>query len=86
MINALAPVIVEEMLTLPKGNGAAILCKAYDIPKADFVSVFLLTNRMREKGRMVDVNDMHRAVNYFNKLTKASAESIISAAKAKKRI
>lgn len=86
VINNLPPVIVEEMLTLPKGNGAAILCKAYDIPKADFVSVFLLTNRMREKGRMVDVTDMHRAVNYFNTLTKASAEAIIGAAKARKRI
>lgn len=86
VINSLAPVIVEEMLTLPKGNGVAILSKAYDLPKADFVSVFLLTNRMREKGRMVDVNDMHRAVNYFNKVTKGSAEAIISAAKAKKRI
>jgi len=86
VINNLAPVIVEEMLTLPKGNGVAILSKAYDIPKADFVSVFLLTNRMREKGRMVDVNDMHRAVNYFNKVTKCSAEAIISAAKSKKRI
>lgn len=86
VINNLPPVIIEEMLTLPKGNGAAILCKAYDISKADFVSIFLLTNRMREKGRMVDVADMHRAVQYYKTLTKGSAEAIIGAAKTKKRI
>lgn len=79
VLTGIAPKKVEEFLVQPKGNGAAALCKAFEIPKADFVTVFLLTNRMREQGRMLDVADMHRVVNYYNKLTKEMAETILHA-------
>lgn len=69
--------VVEEMLSQPKGNGLAIMCRAADIQKPDFVTIFLLTNRVRQKGRMVDVGDMSRAVGYYNKISRNVAEEIL---------
>ena len=73
--------LVEEYLSQPKGNGLAVLCRAGDIMKADFVTIYLLTNRMRQKGRMVDVQEMNRAVMVFNKITKEIAQHVMAASK-----
>lgn len=70
--------LVEELLSQPKGNGVAIMCRAADIQKPDFMTIFLLTNRIRQKGRMVDVTDMSRAIGYFNKITQNAALEILS--------
>lgn len=72
---------VEEFLSQEKGNGLAVLCRANDIMKSDFVTIYLLTNQLRQKGRMVDINDMNRAVNFFNKITKDVALHVLGAAK-----
>lgn len=75
--------LVEKFLSHPNGNGLAVLCKANDILKSDFVTIFLLTNRMRNKGRMVDVSDMNRAVEIFNKMTKDMAMAVLSSSSRK---
>lgn len=72
--------VVEKFLSHPNGNGLAVLCKANDILKSDFVTIFLLTNRMRNKGRMVDVADMNKAVAIFNKLDMDMAIGVLNAA------
>ncbi len=77
--------VVEELLGQPKGTGLAVMCRAKNIDKQDFVTMFLLTNRIREKGRMVDLHDMNRVVNYYNALTRDVAESILRSATSKVR-
>lgn len=70
--------VVEELLSQPKGNGVAIMCRSVDIQRQDFMTIFLLTNRLRQQERMVDVSDMSRAVGYFNKITPNAAAEILS--------
>lgn len=72
--------IVEKFLSHPNGNGLAVLCKANDILKPDFVTMFLLTNRLRNKGRMVEVADMNRAVQIYNKLSKDMSMGVLRSA------
>ena len=73
----LDPKTTLEILSQPSGQGLAIACKAFEVSKEDFVSVFLLTNRIRNKGRMVDLNDMTKAINYFNRIETKVAQGIL---------
>ena len=39
--------------------------------------MFLLTNRIRNSGRMVDLNELSKAINYFTKIERDVARGII---------
>ncbi len=69
---------IEGILTQPSGQGLAMACRACDIAKSDFVSMYLLTNRVRNKGRMVDVSEMAKAVSYFNRIEVDIAKNIMA--------
>jgi uncharacterized protein (DUF2336 family) len=73
----LAPKTVLEILSQPSGQGLAVACKAFELGKEDFVSIYLLTNRIRNHGRMVDLKDMTKAINYFNRIKTEVARGII---------
>ncbi len=73
----LDPKTIEEILVQPNGQGLAVACRAFDVVKADFVSIFLLTNRVRAQGRMVDLKDMTKAINYFNRIKPDVARNIM---------
>jgi uncharacterized protein (DUF2336 family) len=68
---------VETVLTQNRGQGLAIACRAFDIPKPDFISIFLLTNPMRSSVRIVDLKDMGRAIEYFDRLKPGMARELI---------
>ena len=73
----LDPKTTLEIMAQPSGQGLAVACKAFEISKEDFVSIFLLTNRVRNHGRMVDLNDMTKANNYYNRIKPEVARGII---------
>lgn len=68
---------VEEILMQHNGQGLAIACRAVEVVKEDFVSIYLLTNRMRAQGRMVDLKDMNKAITYFNRIKTDVARSLL---------
>lgn len=71
------PKTTLEIISQPSGQGLAIACKAFELSKEDFVSIYLLTNRVRNMGRMVDLNDMTKAINYFNRIDVKVARGIV---------
>lgn len=73
----LPPRTVLEILMQPSGQGLAVACRAMDVGKEDFVSIYLLTNRMRDQGRMVDMKDITRAINYYDRIKPDVARDII---------
>ncbi len=73
----LTPETTLEILSQTSGQGLAVACKAYEFSKEDFVSMFLLTNRIRNSGRMVDLNELSKAINYFTKIERDVARGII---------
>ncbi len=75
--SGLEPDTVETILAQPNGQGLAVACKAFGLAKEDFVSIFLLTNRVRNRGRMVDLKDMTRAINYYNRIKPDVARGIM---------
>jgi uncharacterized protein (DUF2336 family) len=68
---------IETILSQANGQGLAVACKALGISKQDFISVFLLTNRVRNKGRMVDLKEMTRATSYYNRIKLEVAKGIM---------
>ncbi len=66
-----------QILMQSHGQGLAIACKAYEISKEDFVSLFLLTNQFRNQGRMVNTQEMAKAVSYYTRIETSVAQQII---------
>jgi uncharacterized protein (DUF2336 family) len=73
----LAPKTVAEIMAQPNGQGLAVACKAFGILKPDFISIYLLTGRVRGPGRTADLGEMNRAVEYFNRIDEKVAQDIM---------
>jgi uncharacterized protein (DUF2336 family) len=76
--------IIEEVLGHQKGQGLAILCKAFHIEKQDFVTIFLLTSRVRQKGGMIDTTDISKVSAIYDRVTPDLAMRIVKASFKKK--
>lgn len=74
----LAPEVVAQMLRQTHGQGLAVACKAFGIEKSDFVSLFMLTNRIRSMGAMVGLDEMTKAISYFERISPDVAKRIMA--------
>ncbi len=61
--------------TCPKG--LAIACRALGVQKADFSRIYLMTNRMRSRDRIINQQDMLEVLAYFDKIRPEVAQRII---------
>ena len=73
----MSPETVSTILKQNSGQGLAVTSRAFNISKADFMSIFLLTNRIRNNGRMVELKDMTKAMNYFSRIDEKVAKDIV---------
>jgi len=64
---------VCQILSQSSGQALAFACKAYDIDKQDFVSMFMLTSKIRDHGRMAEMDEVRKAVSYYNLIKKDAA-------------
>lgn len=65
------------LLRLDKGDALVALCKQNDILKNDFISIYLLTNRIRNKGKMVELKNITYLVNLFEKMNDQDVQDIL---------
>ncbi|MCC6598218.1 MAG: DUF2336 domain-containing protein [Alphaproteobacteria bacterium] len=68
---------VLEIIMQPSGQGLAVACRAFNVGREDFISIYLLTNRARSRGGMADMKDITRAINYYNRITPEVARDIM---------
>ncbi len=73
----LAPSVIHEMLLQENGQALAIVARAYNIAKPDFVSIFLMTNVMRSKSENISIKDMNKALRYFDRTEPEVAREIM---------
>lgn len=64
---------IESALREKEGKTFALICKAFNVLKPDMVTMFLLTNRVRNNVQLVDMNDVSRVVNFYNRADAARA-------------
>ncbi len=74
----LKPHSVIDVMRQNSGQGLAIVCKARGIEKSDFVNIYLLTQRMRTRSRIVNEQDLALALKYFVRVKQKVAERILS--------
>jgi uncharacterized protein (DUF2336 family) len=68
---------VVSILKQSSGQGLAVACRAFEVSKQDFISMYLLSNRIRNGGKMVDLKDITRAITYFDRIQMGVAKGII---------
>ncbi len=68
---------VISILKQSSGQGLAVACRAFDISKQDFISLYLLSNRLRNGGKMVDLKEITRAITYYDRIQPDIAKGII---------
>ena len=69
---------VKMMLKQENGKMLAVACKAMDLQKTDFVSIFLLTDRIRSQGkRIISHTELTRLMNIFDMIKPEDARAIL---------
>ena len=69
---------VKAMVRQETGKGLAIACKAKDVTKADFVSLYLLTERFRSNvKRMVNHTELTRVMTMYDEINPEEARTIL---------
>ncbi len=68
---------VCNILSQANGQGLAVAAKAYDIKKQDFISIFMLSSKIWNEGRLVSMAEIQTAMSYYNKATPKLALEIM---------
>lgn len=69
---------VQDIMSQKNGQGLAIIAKAMDFQKADFMTLFMLTRKISNGAKaLVDQNDITKAAEYFERLDKFTAQQIL---------
>jgi len=69
---------VEEILKQESGQGLAIACKAMEIQKSDFVTIYLQTHKVRtEDARIINQHELARAISYYDRIKMTDARMIL---------
>lgn len=70
--------IVRNIIRQETGRGLAIACRAMNIQKADFVSIYLLTERFRKQGSLVvSHKELSRIMTMYDEINLEEAKRTI---------
>lgn len=58
-------------------RGLAVACRALGVQKADFSRIYLMTNRMRSRDRIINQQDMMEVLAYFDKVRPEVARRLV---------
>ncbi len=69
--------VIWNMMRQIGGQGLAVACRAMNISKENFVSIFLLSRTMVRASQAVDANELKMAMRYYDGLTYKMANEIL---------
>lgn len=69
---------IKDAFAQPGGRKLAIICRAMRMPKSDFSTIYLHTHRLRSDDRMVNHNDLMKALAYYDGIKPEAAEMIFT--------
>jgi len=69
--------LVRRLVYEPGGEGLAIACKAAELTKPDFGSLFLLSRAARPGDKTVDPNEVARVMKFFDRLRLDTAKKVV---------
>ncbi|MBK20133.1 MAG: hypothetical protein CMM52_14975 [Rhodospirillaceae bacterium] len=77
MLTGLRPNLIRRLVFEPGGEGLAIACKAIQMTKPDFGSLFLLSRSARPGDKVVDPREVSRAMTFFDRLRPDTAQKVV---------
>jgi uncharacterized protein (DUF2336 family) len=69
--------LIRRFVFEPGGEGLAIACRAAEIDKPDFASIFLLSRSARPGDKVVDPNEVSRVLNFFDRIGIETARKVV---------
>ncbi len=69
--------LIRRFIMETGGEALAIACKAADISKADFTSIFLLSRSVRPGEKVVDPNELSRAMAFYDRIAQGTARKVV---------
>ena len=60
--------LIRRIIFEPGGEALAVVCKAAEIDKADFASIFLRTRSARPGDKVMDPRELPRAMSFFDRV------------------
>ncbi len=76
-LSGLAAPRLQSVLYDSGGEGLAIACRAMEMPKPTFATIFLLSRRGRTGKQIVDPRELSRALMLFDKMSPSTAAEVM---------
>jgi uncharacterized protein (DUF2336 family) len=70
--------IIASMMRQKGGQGLAVACRAMNVSKENFVSIFLLCRNITGQGETVKADELKMAARYYDGLTHKMAKEILT--------
>lgn len=69
--------LVRRFVFEPGGEALAILCRALEIMKPDFASIFLLSRSARPGDKVVDPSELTRVLDLYDRIKMETAKKVV---------
>jgi uncharacterized protein (DUF2336 family) len=76
--SGLRPVLIRRFILEAGGEGLASACKALDVEKSDFVSLFVLSRQARPGEKVVDPTELAGTVSLYDRINSDTAAKVLS--------
>jgi uncharacterized protein (DUF2336 family) len=76
--SGLRPLLIRRFILEAGGEGLAIACKALDVEKSDFVSLFVLSRQARPGEKVVDPTELAGTVSLYDRINSDTAAKVLS--------
>jgi uncharacterized protein (DUF2336 family) len=77
-LTGLRPTLVRRLVFEPGGEGLAIACKAVEMSKPDFGSIFLMSRSARPGDKVVDPTEVARVMKFFDRIQRLTAQKVVA--------
>lgn len=68
---------LEQVIYDSGGDGLAIACRALEMPKSSFATIFLLSRKRQSGKSVVDPKDLSRALQLFDRANPQAAKEVL---------
>jgi uncharacterized protein (DUF2336 family) len=76
-LSGLKPPRLQETIYDSGGEGLAIACRALEMPKPSFATIFLLSRRGRPGRRVIDPRELSRALMIYDRINAKAAVEVV---------
>jgi hypothetical protein len=73
----LSPYNIYDILLEPDGKFLAITCRAMEIAKGDLSRIYMMTQRLRSKDRIINQTDLMHALSVYDRVQIGDARKMI---------